>query len=373
MREWLAMRSCGLALAAFCVLAALSAGSSLPGASAVAAPATAANLTDAEINGYLIWLHALEETIAARLATGRPEPRGLFPYHHESLAGTWQETLLDVAHALEELEARPRLLQEPPGRPPLPALNRARNLAHLAAHDSALVWYLAAARRDSTGEALGDIGEEIMAAAVAAGEAAVVRQRLQRILGAGGPHDETQVREVELACRFQIARGDTAGLTDLVAQLARQPAWRQSSLGYWEAFSLSWLGRWSESLAVLRGLLTGDGRAFGLDESERAWVLMAVPDQLLLLGDHQIAHGLYRALGASTVPEASAWAACQAAALDLLAGDFLRAGAAFERLCRRSDNSHWRRYACDMARLSDELERLRSEGRPHGIAGLYQP
>jgi hypothetical protein len=373
MRDWLAMRSCRLALAVFCVLAALCAGSSLPEARALAAPAAAATLSDAEVNGYLIWLHALEETIAARLATARLEPRRLFPYHHEPLAETWRTTLLEVAHALEEIEARPRLLQEPPGRPPLSALNRARNHAYVAEHDSALVWYLAAARRDSTGEALGDIGVEIMAAAVAAGQADVVGQRLQRILATGGPHDASQAQQVELACRFQIARGDTAGITALVAHLASQPAWRQSSLGFWEAYSLSWLGRWSESLAVLRGLLTGDGRAFGLDESERAWVLMAVPDQLLLLGDHRTAHGLYRALGASTVPEAAAWAACQAAALDLLAGDFLKAGAAFERLCRRSDNSHWRRYACDMARLSDELERLRSEGKPHGIAGHYQP
>lgn len=367
------MRSCGLALVAGLVATALLANPSELVSPTTATEVPTAGLTDAEINGYLIWLHALEETIATRQAAGQPEPRRLFPRHHEPTRGSWQTTLLDVAQALEALEARPRLLQEPPDRPPLHALNRARNHAYLAEHDSALVWYVEAARRDSTGDVLGELGPEIMAAAIAADQADVVGQRLHRILAAGGPHDEAQAHEVELACRYRIAREDTAGITDLVDHLARRPLWRQSSLGYWEAFSLSWLGRWSESLPVLRGLLSGGGRTFGLDESQRAWVLMAVPDQLFLLGESGTAHGLYRALSASTLPEAAIWGGCQAAALDLLAGEFLKAGTAFERLCQRSENTEWRRYACDMARLSDELERLRSEGQPHGIAGHYQP
>ena len=48
------------------------------------------------------------------------------------------------------------------------------------------------------------------------------------------------------------------------------------------------------------------------------------------------------------------------------------AGTAFEDLCENDDNTLWRDYACGMATLSDEMERLRSEGEPHGAAALYQ-
>jgi hypothetical protein len=332
-----------------------------------------AEFTEQQQQAYLIWLHSLEAELATREASGMPETLPLYPDAGREQQRVTDEDLLEVARALTELESKPRLLQEPPGRSPLHALNRARSHAHVAAHDSALVWYVEAVQRDTTGERTGDIGPEIMAAAIAAGDGELVRQRLHAALGSVGPSGPIAEIEVELACRFLLARADTVGLQSLVFTLGQHPHLRVGRLAYWQAFVRSWLGHWPQSFAMLTGLLGGDGRTHGLDTAQRAWVLTAIPDQLLLLGDRETAHGLYRALAASSIPEAATWAACQVAALDFLDGRYLAAGNAFEQLCSRADNTTWRRYACDMARLSDELERLRSEGAPHGTAAIYQP
>lgn len=335
----------------------------------------AEGLTAAAQDGYLIWLHSLEATIASRLESGRDEERLLYPTTGLPAPGDATENLLDVARALADLEGRPRLLQEPPGRTVLHALNRARNHAYLAEYDSALVWYAEAARRDGDQEYAADLGQETMIAAIATDAADVVRGRLPELLRrsshAAEPDLDLQL-ELELACRFLLARADTSSLQRWVDGLASAPQLRRGRLAYWQAFSLSWLGRWAESLVVLTEMLTGDGRSHGLDETQRAWVLMAIPDQLLLSGDRATAAGLYGALAASTIPDASLWAGCQAAALDLLAGRFLKAGTTLEDLCRRPDNTIWRLYACNLANLSDELERLRSEAQPHGAAVYYQ-
>ncbi len=328
-------------------------------------------LSDAERDGYLIWLHALEATIASREAADLPETRPLYPRDPEHDGETLAASMADVARALAEIEARPRLLQEPGSRSPLHALNRARNHAHLAEYDSALVWYAVVAQRDTLGEFAIDLGRETMAAAVAAGADQVVRQRLTALRRAA----DTGARELELeiGLRFLIARADTASLTALVDQLGASDAAWSGRLRYWQAFSLSWLGRWSASLAVLRGMVVSDGLSHGLDERQRAWVLAAIPDQMLLSGRRHEATPLYRALAASSIPEVALWAACQAAASDLLDGHFLKAGTALEGLCSRQDNAVWRQYACQLARLSDELQRLQAEGRPHGAAVYYEP
>lgn len=333
--------------------------------------APAAGLTAAEQDGYLIWLHALEETVAGREAAGQPEIRPLYP-RLEPLSASWSpEGLLDVARALEEIESRPRLLQEPAGASSLHALNRARNHLHLAQYDSALVWFAEAAARDSQGTHGDELGRLAMAAAAAVRSDEVVAGRLDELRRR--PDLTGQAAELEIGFRYLLARSDTLGVQDLVDALQRREDELTGRLRYWQAFGLNWLGRWSESLAHLRRLLLIDGHSHGLDEGQRAWVLVAVPDQILLLGDRKAAQPLYRALAASTVPEASVWAACQDAACDLLDGRFLDAGTALERLCSRKENEVWRQYACRLAELSDELERLRNEGRSHGADAYYQP
>ena len=340
---------------------------------AVTGQALAQSLTDAERDGYLVWLHSLETTMAARDANDQPEVRVLFP--SGVVATTGQDSLAasdlrQVALALDELEAKPRLLQEPSRRTTLHALNRARNYAHLAQYDSALIWYEAAAARDSLGEYTAAVGLETLVAAVADGDSVRV---VHQLLSTFGSCDLAGRRaELELTYRFLVARADTTNLELVVRGMAARPELLHGRLAYWQAFSLSWLGRWDASLEQLRGLLVGGGLSQGLAEDQRTWVLVAVPDLLLLTGHTDMAAPLYRALAASSIETAAGWATCQTAALDFLAGQFLTAGTAFERICKGSGDSTWRAYACSMAELSDEMERLRFEGEPHGVAVYYQ-
>jgi len=333
----------------------------------------AEGLTDAECDGYLVWLHSLETTIAAREANGRPEARLLFPTGVLATAGQDSQAtneLRQVALALGVLEAKPRLLQEPSRHTTLHALNRARNYAHLAEYDSALIWYEAAAQRDSAGEYTATVGLETLVAAAAEGDSVRVVRQLLSLVGSGDLAGRRS--ELELSYRFLVARADTTNVELVVRAMAARPELLHGRLAYWQAFSLAWLGRWEASLGQLRGLLVGGGHSQGLAEDQRTWVLVAVPDLLLLTGQTAAATPLYRALAASSIETAAGWATCQAAALDFLAGDYLTAGTAFERICVGSGDGTWRAYACSMAELSDEMERLRFEGEPHGVAVYYQ-
>jgi hypothetical protein len=206
--------------------------------------------------------------------------------------------------------------------------------------------------------------------AVADGDSVRVVRQLLSLLGSGDLAGRRT--EVELSYRFLVARSDTTNLELVVRAMAARPELLQGKLAYWQAFSLAWLGRWDASLEQLRGLLVGGGLSRGLAEDQRTWVLVAVPDLLLLTGHTDVAAPLYRALAASSIETAAGWATCQTAALDFLAGDFLAAGTAFERICEGLGDGTWRAYACSMARISDEMERLRFEGEPHGVAVYYQ-
>jgi hypothetical protein len=336
--------------------------------------AAAAGLTQAERDGYLIWLHSLETTIAARDAAAPPSPGPLYPvgWLEDGVQRPDEEgALQEVAQALDEIESRPRLLQEPTARSPLHALSRARNYLQVAQFDSALSWYATAARRDSSGEFAVIVGHEAMVAAVAAGDSVRVLEELLTALGsrALGARRAT----IQLSYRFFVAHDDSANLELLVDEAAAHPELLEGDLAFWHAFALARLDRWQESLDRLRGLLVLGGHSQGLAERQRAWVLVAVPDLLLLTGHPDEAEPLYRALAASEVTPAATWATCQVAALDFLAGRFLAAGTAFERICEGSGPDTWQSYACRMAELADEMERLRFEGESHGAAAYYQP
>jgi tetratricopeptide (TPR) repeat protein len=328
--------------------------------------ADAGPLTDAQRDGYLIWLQSLETTTGAQ-APATPFPLGLLP---GAVAMADSGALRDVALSLDEIESRPVMLQEPAGRSPLHALTRARNHMSLAEYDSALVWYAKAADRDAAGDHGDALALETMVAAVAADDSVtVVRQTLSvlgvRDLAAHGS-------ELELAYRFFIARGDSANLGLLVQEAAAHADAVTGRLAFWQAFALSSLGRWDESLDWLRGLIVAGGLSHGLDEGQRRWVLVAVPDLLYLGGQTDQAAALYGALAQADLGDASRWATCQVGALDFLAGRYLDAGTAFERLCDGPADATWRAYACSMADLSDEMERLRNEGESHGAAAYFQ-
>jgi tetratricopeptide (TPR) repeat protein len=322
---------------------------------------------------YLVWLHSLEASQAARQEAGRDEARPLFPFEVAALgtpATAADSTLADVAAALDELESRPRLLQEPRPLVPLHALGRARNYRTIAEFDSALVWYQEAARRDTDGTYAATLPSESLATAVATGDSLAVTRAVLDLVGSR--ELATRSRELELAYRFFVGRADSANLALLVEESRAQAALDSGRVAFWHAVALDQLGRWQDALEILTGLLAGDGVSHGLTERQRAWVLTAVPDHLVILGREDAAAPLYRALASSTLGEAALWARCQVAALDFLAGRFLEAGTAFEDLCGAKANARWRDYACGMATLSDEMERLRSEGEPHGAAALYE-
>jgi len=334
---------------------------------------SAASLTEAQRDSYLVWLHSLEETLETRQAAGLDEQPLLYPMGamasgpSDSLTSG---TLHRVALALNELESRPRLLQEPSGRTALSALNRARNYFHVAEYDSAMAWYSLAAQRDTANVFRQELGLETMVTAVASGDSTAVTRE---VLATLGRRDIQGCREqLILATRFLVARGDTVNLRVLVQGINQDPAAITGALSYWQAFALCRLGRWIESLAILQDLVAQGGLSYGLGESQRAWVLVAIPDLLVLTGQQNEADPLYRAVAQSTIPGAADWSRCQVGVLDFLAGRYLESGTAFERLCDRPGNFVWRPYACRMAELSDEMERLRTEGNDHGAAAVYQ-
>lgn len=322
-------------------------------------------------DGYRVWLHSLETTARTRADRSTDERRSLFPFGALAFGSLADSTsLVAVARELDNLESRPRLLQEPSSKTPLFAITRARNHRHVAEFDTALAWYDEAARRDSTGAFARELGPETILVAAAAGDSSRVANGLARVLSSRNLANHRL--ELSVAHRFFIARHDTASADRLVQALAPHGDVLTGQLGFWHALTLSWRGQWDRSLDLLLDLTGTDGLSLGLSEQQRAWVLVAIPDLLVVTGHRAEAGPLYRALGASNLSGAAEWASCQAAVLDFLDGRFLDAGTAFEELCGQKDSFPWRAYACQMSELSDQMERLRKEGHENGAASHYQ-
>ncbi len=335
--------------------------------------ASADRLTDDQRDGYRVWLHSLETTVRARLERGDPETGPLYPFGlvaEGTVAVADTMSLLNVARALEELEARPRILQEPSHKTALHAITRARNYRNIAEYDTALAWYEEALRRDQDGAFGRELLPETMAVAAAAGDSSTVSRILTEVFAADDP--AVQATELRLGHRFFIARGDTAEVDRLIGHLDAHAADLPADLSYWHAFALSWRGSWARSLAVQLDLVSVDGQSLGLSEGQRTWVLVAIADHLVLTGHNAEAAPLYRALAASNLPGAGEWARCQVAVLDFLDGRYLEAGTALADLCGQRQSFPWRAYACGMSQLSDEMQRLRNEGIEHGAASHYQ-
>lgn len=337
------------------------------------AAAEASRLEPRHRDGILVWLHSLEATVQARLDRQDAEalptyPFGLLDDLEVVLADS--TSLLTVARVLDDLESRPRLLQEPSEKTPLHALTRARNHRHIAEYDTALAWYAEARRRDASGELHDNLLTEMLATAVAAGDSLLVTRCLDDVLAASdlAPH----VVDLQLAHRFLIAHADTAAIDALNADLQGRVAPLPAELVFWHAFALSWRGQWDASLDQLLALIEHEGRSLGLDEAQRTWALVAIADQLVVTGHQDEAAPLYQALADSGLPGAADWARCQGAVLAFLDGRFLEAGTVLEELCAQRDEFPWRAYACGMSRLSDEMQRLRSEGTSHGVASHFE-
>ncbi len=332
-----------------------------------------AGLTAVESDGYLEWLHAVTQTLAARAAADQDEGRLLYPFGQEFVPEAAGDPLqlIAIGRALASFEKQPRLLRDATGMTALHALNLARNYRHLAEFDSALVWYDNAAARDSDGDFTSEIATESLATAAAVEDSVAVIQHLLNVLGTR----RFQGRESELivAYRFLLGRRDEANLRLLTRTMAADTTAHSGRLVFWQAYALSALGAWEASLTTARTLLPQGGLSYGLTESQRTWFLVAVPDLLFLTGDATAAEPLYKALAASTLPGASRWARLQLANYDLLAGRHQRAGAVYGELCDDPLADPWRSFACEMASLADDINRIREEGATHGTASLYQP
>lgn len=329
----------------------------------------AARLDQDARDGYRLWLHNLETT-REHQQVGPATPA--FPFGLlDDVADVRVDSLslLVVAREMEELESRPRILQEPAEKSALHSLVRARNHRNLAEFDTALAWYRETARRDSSEAFVHELGPEALAVAAAASDSAAVARHLARVIASARP--AAHAAELVLGYRYLIAHADTLGIDRLAAAVAADPEGVSGDLAFWHAFALGQRGRWDESLGWLCGLVTDTDRSHGLTVRQRAWVLAAIPDQLVLTGHVAEAAPLYRALAAADLPGASDWARCQAAVIDLLAGRYLEAATVFEDLCERREAHAWRAYACDMSQISEELERLRNEGTAHGAASHY--
>jgi len=338
----------------------------------LSASAQAAGLTQREADGYLQWLHSLEQLIASQEASELPEDRLLFPFDTQRVVSDEPAPYkhLALARAMNDLERKYRSGAMPPITSAFHGLSMARNYFSLSEYDSALVWYERVARLDSTAQYTGEIRQQLLATAVALGDSLAVVRHLQQLIA----DDALAVRESELvvAFRFLIVRNDRHNLDLLLRAVEPQTSRLSPRVRYWLAYASFSRQRHQPALTELRQLITAGGLSLELDRHQRCWVLQAIPDLLCLTGEARAGRQLYDLLAASAVAELRDWADYQRATLDFLAHNYLRAGTIFKRLCESGETDVWRDGACEMAALARELTRTETEGEPYGTAGFFQ-
>ena len=351
------------ALAAALVLAAL-----VPGVGA------AQGLDQTEGEGYLQWLHSLEQGIAGRAAAGQAEANLLYPFGLPAWAEieTRPYRHLSICKALMVLEDQYGDKAADQVSSVLVALANARNYANLSEYDRALHWFALAADLDRAGEFRQEIRLETMATAAAAGDSAAMAGMLRGAMVAADPSAQTE--ELILGVRWALSRDDAAVLNALqTAMAAVDSASATPKLLFWRAYLQSILGDHAASLQDLRLLILYGGLSLDLCESQRAWVLTTLADDFFLAGDIQQAGDLYRILAASAVTELQVWGAYQLAGLDFLGGRFLESAQGYTHVCEAERLGAWQDQACAMADVAKELQRIRTEGEPYGTAQFFAP
>ncbi len=330
-------------------------------------------LSNEESDGYLQWLHSLEQTVAGREATGAAPGHLLFPFDQPG----WDETEhkpyrhLAISKAIMELEAQWLLRGGKKEESALVALAHARNYTHLSEYDSAMVWYAAAAQLDTMQLFTVEIGQERLATTIAAGDSTGVAQLVTNTLGEGDL--EGRERQIILVYRWLVTNRDQDGLELLIKKLEGQPALLKDEILFWHAYAESWLGKREAALGHLRTLIKGGGLSQGLTEGQRAWVLVAIPDLMFLKGQGVEARPLYQALSGSTLIRVQAWAHYQLANLAFLEHGFETAANSFGLACDAPRQGSWQDQACSMAELARELQRIKTQGEPYGTDQFYQP
>lgn len=331
-------------------------------------------LTQTESDGYLQWLHSLEKTAAAREASGVAEANLLYPF---DLPGwTTQETTpyrhLAISKALRMLEAEyPANARENISSAFL-ALSAARNYMNLSEYDSALVWFKISEGLDTEGHFRLEIGRERMGAALAAGDSLSLVELTTNVLGVS----DLTGREVELTLvyRWLMSQWDVPTMDLLIKKVeGQEEGLLTDRLLFWHAFALTWRQEYARSLDHLRRLVKTGGLSRDLAESQRAWVLGAIPDLFFLLDRPKEAAPMYQALAACTIPSLNSWGTYQSANMAFLNSEYLVASQGFENVCKGKRSGSFQDHACAMATLSIELQRIQSEGKPYGSAAFYNP
>ncbi len=95
-------------------------------------------------------------------------------------------------------------------------------------------------------------------------------------------------------------------------------------------------------------------------------------DTYFLLGDSATARNLYDTLSGSRVMELKMWGTYQIAGMEFIDNHFLKAGNGFQDVCDGTRFGSWQEQACAMVVIAKELERIKAEGEPYGVANYYE-
>ncbi len=339
---------------------------------ALYSPAFAKGLAKVEADGYLQWLHSVEQIAESRQKADQPDDHLLYPFDSEGFSD--QETTpfkhLAISKALMDFEHRRRVGIIERETSPLNALTMARNYLNLCEYDSALVWFQRTARLDTVSHFATEVGPQHLSTAAALSDSLAVVLHLMEMIE--DPQLYTRDRELVVAFRFLVSHDDNYSLALLTQKISVRSANISPRVRYWLAYTYSYQKRWDMSLNELKTLITAGGLSLDLSQQQRTWVLKAIPNLFYLSGQPKSGRELYDILARSKFVELRDWADFQRANQDFLSHKYLRALSIFERLCDSGAVGLWRDNACEMASLARELNRIRKEGEPYGTASFYK-
>ncbi len=304
-------------------------------------------------SAHASWVARLEEG-----AGGGGEERAgrMWAYPLSLLAGdetgAAPPSKLDQSRSLTRLERRRALPGAGPGVDAARALQIAQRYHAATEYAQALVWYAAAAGQDREHALTPQVALGRLSAATALGDTGAVTACLVDLIGASDLSGRDE--EAILALRWLSGRAVAGPRQLLERKLEAQAERLGPRVRCWRAFAAAQQGQWEPALAQLSALLAIPGADAALSPAERLWVAGAWPDLLLACGRRAQAASAYRTL-ADGPAACRAWALYQLATLDLAAGRYGEAGAAYARLCAEGEPSAWRPRACALSAVADTL------------------
>ncbi len=328
--------------------------------------------SEAERLGYEQWLHSLEKSINGRTKANRTENYPLFPFGTPGV-----ETSVDVpfrqltiSRALNEMEVAFSQASVWCSRGAFGAIAMARNYRNLTEYEQALRWYERAADLDSHGTYTAEVSQEALATAIALEDSLLITHNLINTLGASDPTSREE--EIVLSFRYLLVHQEVKNLGLLIQKVSGLEHSMSARVRFWLAYALAQQQNRDAALAELCKLVGSGSLSHGLSEQQRAWVLTALPDLLVMQERYAEAGDLYEQLAASELEPLRSWGIFQLGSLNLLSGHYLRAQTAFSRLCENPTPSYWQKQACDLAVMAEKLGQVKAEAEPYGAAAHYE-